>query len=116
MRYRVSIKVFSKFYSKKTIQRDQSHGAIALKRISKTDFQYMRHFSHDISFVYPPKVETAIMQMFHQTIIFHAQGFFAINYTTMLQVEYECHYVIKVALFILVHFPICSCSVVSRRI
>lgn len=61
----------------------------------------MRHFSHDLSFVYPPKVETAIMQMFHQTIIFHAQGFFAINYTTMLQVEYECHYVIKVALFIL---------------
>lgn len=33
------------------------------------------------------KVESTIMQIHHQRIIFQAKGFFCINYETMLQVN-----------------------------
>lgn len=33
------------------------------------------------------QVESTIMQMYHQRVIFHAKGFFCINYETMLQVN-----------------------------
>lgn len=43
-----------------------------------------------INFFSNSKVESTIMQINHQKIIFHAKGFFCVNYDTMLQVNEHC--------------------------